>query len=68
VATVTAAWSNGAPFTGTINFVGPYENDGGTFGLSCTQSATANLIINPLGLGVSGDGGTVQNVSVQATQ
>jgi hypothetical protein len=68
VATVTAAWSNGSQFTGTINFVAPYNDDGGTFALSCTQCATANLIISPLGMGVSGDGGTVQNVTLEASQ
>jgi len=68
VAMVTAAWSNGSQFTGTINFVAPYNDDGGTFSLSCTQCATANLIISPLGMGTSGDGGTVQNVTLQASQ
>jgi hypothetical protein len=68
VATVPAAWSNGSRFTGTINFVAPYNDDGGTFALSCTQCATANLVISPLGMGVSGDGGTVQKVTLQASQ
>jgi len=68
VASATAAWSNGAPFTGTIGFVSPNENDGGTFALSCTRCTTANLIISPLGMGVSGDGGTVQHVTLEANQ
>jgi hypothetical protein len=36
--------------------------------VSCTQCATANIVVNPAGLGVMGDGGTVQNITVSATQ
>jgi hypothetical protein len=68
VATVTAAWSDGSPFTGTLMFAPPYADDGGTFALSCNSCATANIVINPTGLGVMGDGGTVQNVTIVATQ
>ena len=68
VATVTAAWSDGSPFTGTLGFATPYLDDGGTFALSCTACATANLVVNPLGRGVSGDGGSVQQVTVEAVQ
>jgi len=68
VATVTAAWSDGSPFTGTLGFAAPYLDDGGTFALSCTACATANLVVHPLGLGVSGDGGSVQKVTVEAVQ
>jgi hypothetical protein len=68
VATATAAWSDGSPFTGMLGFTTPYADDGGTFALSCTTCATANLVVNPLGLGVGADGGTVQNVTVVATQ
>jgi len=68
VATVTAAWSDGSPFTGTLGFATPYLDDGGTFALSCTACATANLVVHPLGLGVSGDGGSVQKVTVEAVQ
>jgi hypothetical protein len=63
VATVTAAWSNGSPFTGTIQFTAPYYDDGGTFALSGNQ-----LIINPVGLGIRGDGGSIQKVSLIAVQ
>ncbi len=63
VATVTAAWSDGSPFTGTIQFTAPYYDDGGTFALSGNQ-----LIISPLGLGVNGDGASIQNVSLIAVQ
>jgi hypothetical protein len=63
VAVVTASWSDGSPFTGTISFAGPKYDDGGTFALSGNQ-----LIINPAGLGVNGDGGTVQYVNLVATQ
>ena len=68
VATATAAWSDGSPFTGTIMFGSPYADDGGTFALSCMRCATANIVINPLGLGVTGDGSSVQLVTVVATQ
>jgi hypothetical protein len=63
VATVTAAWSDGSAFTGTLSFGAPYYDDGGTFALSGN-----NLIVSPLGLGLNGDGGTVQNITVVATQ
>jgi hypothetical protein len=65
VATATAAWSDGSAFTGTLMFA---ADDGGTFALSCMQCATANIVVNPAGLGVAGDGGTVQNVTVVAAQ
>ena len=68
VATVTAAWSDGSPFTGTIMFGSPYADDGGTFALSCVQCATASIVINPSGLGIMGDGGSVQSVTIVATQ
>ena len=68
VATVTAAWSDGSAFTGTLMFGAPYGDDGSTFALSCMQCATANIVVDPAGLGVMGDGGTVQNVTVVATQ
>jgi hypothetical protein len=63
VATAAAAWSDGSPFTGTIQFTAPYYDDGGTFALSGNK-----LIISPLGLGVNGDGGTTQRVSLIAVQ
>jgi len=68
VATVTAAWSNGSPFTGTLAFGQPYADDGGTFALSCGQCATAQIVLSPAGLGIMGDGGTVQNITIVATQ
>jgi hypothetical protein len=68
IATVTAAWSNGSPFTGTLMFGSPYADDGGTFALSCQSCATANIVVSPNGLGLMGDGGTVQQITVVATQ
>jgi hypothetical protein len=67
VATVTAAWSDGTAFAGAVMFVAPDADDGGTFALSCMQCATANIVVSPAGLGLNGDGGTVQNITV-ATQ
>jgi hypothetical protein len=64
VATVTAAWSNGAPFTGTLSFGAPYVDAGGTFALANVNQ----VIVSPLGLGVSGDAGTTQWVTVVANQ
>jgi hypothetical protein len=60
VATVNVTWSNGNPFTGSLNLA---SNDGGVFALSGNQ-----VIVNPSGPGVSGDGGTTQNITVQAVQ
>ena len=68
IATVTAAWSDGSPFTGTLAFGSPYADDGGTFGLSCQNCPTANIVVSPTGLGLMGDGGTVQQITVVATQ
>ena len=68
IATVTAAWSDGSPFTGTLMFGAPYADDGGTFALSCQNCATANIVVSPNGLGLIGDGGTVQQITVVATQ
>lgn len=63
VATITAAWSDGSPFIGTLGFAAPYSNDHGTFAISGN-----NLIVNPVGPGVSADANTTQNVTIVATQ
>jgi hypothetical protein len=63
VATIAATWSNGAPFTGTLSFAPPYSDDNATFAISGDQ-----LLINPKGTGVSADGGTVQSITITATQ
>jgi len=68
VATVTASWSDGSPFTGTYSFAAPYGNDSAVFALSATTGSSVNLIVNPTGPGVSGDANTVQTVSVSANQ
>jgi hypothetical protein len=68
IVTVTAAWSDGSPFTGTLAFGSPYADDGGTFALSCQSCATANIVVSPTGLGLMGDGGTVQEITVVAAQ
>jgi hypothetical protein len=68
IASVTAAWSDGSPFTGTLMFGSPYADDGGTFALSCQSCATANIVVSPTGLGLMGDGGTVQDITVVASQ
>ncbi len=63
VATLIATWSDGSPFTGSFQFVAPSYDDGGTFAIS-----GSDLIISPAGLGVNGDGGSVQYVSIVAIQ
>jgi hypothetical protein len=63
VATITASWSDGSPFTGTLGFGAPNSNDHGTFALSGN-----NLIVNPAGPGLSADGGTNQLVTIVAAQ
>jgi hypothetical protein len=68
IATVTAAWSDGSAFTGTLAFGSPYADDGGTFALSCQSCATANIVVSPTGLGLMGDGGTLQQITVVGTQ
>jgi hypothetical protein len=63
VATITATWSDGSPFTGTLSFDQPYSNDNGTFAL-----LDNSLLIDPAGPGVSALGDTIQNVTIVATQ
>jgi hypothetical protein len=63
VAAITASWSDGSPFTGTLSFGTPYSNDNGTFAI-----LDNSLIIDPAGPGVSADGDTTQNVTIVATQ
>ena len=63
VATITAAWSDGTPFTGTLSFGPPNSNDHGTFAISGNQ-----LIVSSTGPGLSADGGTTQFVTIVATQ
>ena len=61
--TMTPAWSDGTPFTGTLDFGPPHYNDGGTFAISANK-----LIINPAGPGVSASSGRELNVTITATQ
>jgi hypothetical protein len=61
VAQIVPAWSNGNPFTGTVAFGSPNFSDGGCFEID----GSLNLIT---ACNLSGDGGTVQNVTVNATQ
>ena len=63
VATITASWSDGSPFNGTLSFGAPYSNDNATFAIS-----GKNLTVNPAGPGVSADANTTQNVTIVATQ
>jgi len=61
VAAVNAMWSDGSQFMGTLGFTSPYGDDNGTFILAGNE-------IEVSGSGVSGDGATTQNLTVQAVQ
>jgi hypothetical protein len=64
VAKLTAAWSDGAPFTGKLSFGPPNYSAGGVYALDSNN----NLIISPLGPGVGSAGGTAETVTIVATQ
>ena len=64
VARITASWSDGSPFAGTLSFGPPNFNYGGIYALDSNN----NLIINPLGPGVGSAGGSTENVTIVATQ
>jgi hypothetical protein len=63
VAIISASWSDGTPFSGTLGFGPPYSNDGGIFAISGDK-----LIVNPEGPGVSALSRTAQKVTITATQ
>jgi hypothetical protein len=60
VTALTASWSNGATFTGTLSFVSPYSSDGGLFALSAN-----NVVVNG---SLASLGATTQEITVQAQQ
>ncbi len=65
IAQIVPAWSDGSQFMGTLSCTSaPYYCDGGTF----TIDGSSNLIVSSTGPGLSGDGGTVQNITATATQ
>jgi hypothetical protein len=64
VTNLTARWSSGSPFTGTLSFGAPNFNSGGVYALDSNN----NLIISPLGPGVGSAGGSTENVTIVATQ
>jgi hypothetical protein len=64
VAAINVTWSNGQPFTGTVAFGPPNGSDVGIFAID----GNFNVIVASNGPGVAGDGNTVQNVTVVATQ
>jgi Domain of unknown function (DUF4082) len=63
VTTIVPSWSNGATFTGTLSFGSAYSNDNGIFAIS-----GSNLVISTSATGLAADGGTIQDVTVVATQ
>lgn len=63
VAQLTAAWSDGALFTGKLSFGAPNFNSGGVYALDSNN----NLIVSPL-RPVGSAGGTTETVTIVATQ
>lgn len=63
VATIIAGWSNGQRFTGTLGFASPYSSDGGVYAI-----VGNSLIVNPTGPGVGAAGGTIEHITIVATQ
>ena len=62
VAQIVPSWSDGSPFTGTVALSGsPYFSDGGCFAVD----GSLNVIT---ACDLSGDDGTVQNITAVATQ
>lgn len=68
VASLQGVWSSGAPFTGSYVFVSPNFDDGGVYAITQNANNTGNLIINPSGPGVGSAGGSVEHVTIEATQ
>ncbi len=64
IAQIVPAWSDGSQFTGTLSFGSPNFGDGGTFAIDGND----NLVVSATGPGLSGDGGTVQNITATAAQ
>jgi hypothetical protein len=64
VAQLSAAWSDGSPFTGALSFGAPNFNSRGVY----TLDSNNNLIISPLGPGVGSVGGSTETVTIVATQ
>ncbi len=55
-----------AGFAGTLQFVAPNFDDGGRFALSQIDATNWWLIVNPSGPGVGADGGSTDNITLQA--
>ena len=66
VATLQGVWSDGKPFTGGYVFVSPNFDDGGIYAITMNLDHSGNLIINPDGPGVSGEGGSIDDVTIEA--
>lgn len=61
VAQIVPTWSDGSQFTGAVAFGSPYFSDGGCFSID----GNLNLIVS---CDLSADSGTMQNVTIIATQ
>lgn len=68
VATLRASWSDGSAFTGSFIFVAPNFDYGGVYAITLNPDRTGQLIVNPNGPGVGSAGGSVEHVTIEATQ
>jgi hypothetical protein len=64
VAQISASWSDGSPFTGTLSFGPPNFSDGYVYALDSNN----NLIINLPGPDAGSAGGSTEYVTIVATQ
>jgi hypothetical protein len=67
VATITVVMSDNSPYTGGLTFGSPNFDDGGIYSISGTSTPFL-LLVNPSGPGVGAQGGSVDHVTVVATQ
>jgi hypothetical protein len=62
VTTITARWSDGTQFNGSLSFGAPYSNAQGVFAISGND-----VIVNPTGPGLLGLANKIQNITITAT-
>ena len=64
VATLQGVWSNGAPFTGTYQFVAPNFDHSGDYAIS-----GSNLVVNnATNINANGVGASPEHVTIEAVQ
>lgn len=67
VATLSAHWSDNSPFTGGY-LIGPASDPTAIYAIDLNLDHTGNLKINPSGPGVGAQGGTIQDLIIEAYQ